>query len=41
MPRGMQHNMLNVISALCVASDLHTTAPGPLESTCWRQFAAQ
>ena len=24
----------------CVARDLHTIAPGPLERTCWRQFAA-
>ena len=23
------------------AHDLHTTAPGSLERTCWRQFAAQ
>ena len=27
---------LHVISA----RDLHTVAPGPLERTCWRQFAA-
>ena len=25
--------------ARCVARDLHTIAPGPLERTCWRQFA--
>ena len=31
---------LHVISARCVARDLHTVAPGPLERTCWRQFAA-
>ena len=31
---------LHVISARCVARDLHTIAPGPLEHTCWRQFAA-
>ena len=33
--------MLHVISARCVARDLHTTVPGPLERTCWRRFAAQ
>ena len=32
--------MLHVISARCVARDLHTIAHGPLERTCWRQFAA-
>ena len=31
---------LHVMSARCVARDLHTVAPGPLERTCWRQFAA-
>ena len=31
---------LHVISARCVARDLHTVAPGPLERACWRQFAA-
>ena len=31
---------LHVISARCVARDLHTVAPRPLEYTCWRQFAA-
>ena len=31
---------LHVISAWCVARDLHTTAPGPFECTCWRQFTA-
>ena len=29
-----------MISARCVAPDLHTVAPGPLERTCWRRFAA-
>ena len=33
--------MLHVMGAQCVARDLHTIAPGPLERTCWRQFAAQ
>ena len=33
--------MLHVISARCVAGDFHAIAPGPLERTCWRQFAAQ
>ena len=33
--------MLHVVSALCVTHDLRTIAPGPLERTCWRQFAAQ
>ena len=33
--------MLHVLSARCVARDLHTIAPGPLERTCWRRFAAQ
>ena len=32
--------MLHVISARCVARDLHSIAPGPLERACWRQFAA-
>ena len=27
--------MLHVISAWCVARDLHTIEPGPLERTCW------
>ena len=31
----------HVISAWCVARDLHTTAPRPLQGTCWRQVAAQ
>ena len=35
------HDMLHVISALCAARDLHTIEPGPLERTCWRQFAAR
>ena len=29
-----------MISARCVARDLYTIVPGPLERTCWRQFAA-
>ena len=29
-----------MISAWCVSRDLHTVAPGPLERTCWRRFAA-
>ena len=33
-------DMLHVMSAQCVAHDLHTIAPWPLERTCWRQFAA-
>ena len=33
--------MLHAISARYVARDLHTVAPGPLERTCWRRFAAQ
>ena len=33
--------MFHVISARCVARDLLTTAPWPLERTGWRQFAAQ
>ena len=33
--------MLHVISARCVACDLHMIAPGPLERTCWRRFTAQ
>ena len=33
--------MLHIISAGCVACDLHTIAPRPLEHTCWRQFAVQ
>ena len=33
--------MLHVISAWCVAQDVHTTAPGLLEHTYWRRFAAQ
>ena len=35
------HNTLHVIGARCVARDFHTTVPGPLERTCWRQLAAQ
>ena len=30
-----------MISARCVALDLHTIAPTPLECTCWRWFAVQ
>ena len=30
----------HVISARCVARDLHMIAPGPLERTYWKQFAA-
>ena len=37
----MAHNTLHVIGARCVARDLHTIVPWPLERTCWRQFAAQ
>ena len=33
--------MLYVLSTRCFARDLHTTAPWPLERTCWRQFTAQ
>ena len=33
--------MLHVISAQCVACELHTIALRPLECTCWRQFAGQ
>ena len=28
-------------SVRCVACDLHTTVPRPLERTCWRQFVVQ
>ena len=41
VPRGTQHDVLHAISARCVARDLHTTALGPLEGRCWRQFVAQ
>ena len=37
----MTHSMLHVMSTRCVARDLHTVAPWPLEHVCWRQFAAQ
>ena len=37
----MAHDMLHVISAGCVARDLHTIAPWPLGCTCWRQLAKQ
>ena len=33
--------MLHVTSTQCVALDLHTILPWPLECTCWRQFVAQ
>ena len=33
--------MLHVISTQCVAHDLHTISPWPLEHMCWRQFAVQ
>ena len=29
-----------MISVRCVARDLHTIAPGPLDRTSWRQFAS-
>ena len=32
--------MLHVMSARCVARDLHTIVPGPLERTCWRPIVA-
>ena len=32
--------MLHVINTWCVAHNLHTIAPWPLERTCWRQFVA-
>ena len=35
------HSMLHVTRARCVAHDLQTIVPCPLERTCWRQFAAQ
>ena len=33
--------MLHVISVRCVACDLHTVVPCPLERMCWRQFALE
>ena len=33
--------MLQGMSVLCTAHDLHTIASWPLECTCWRQFTAQ
>ena len=33
--------MLHMISTQCVARDLHTTAPGPLEHTCWRRWRSE
>ena len=41
VPRGTEHDKLHAISARCVARDLHTIAPGPLECKCWRQFETQ
>ena len=35
------HDMFHVMSARCVARDLHTITSWLLERTCWRQFAAQ
>ena len=28
MPHGTKHNMLHLLSALCIARDLHTIVPG-------------
>ena len=36
----MAHDVSHLMSAQCVARDLHTIAPGPLERTCWRRFVA-
>ena len=33
--------MLHAISTQCVACDLHTIVPGPLERMCWRRFVVQ
>ena len=33
--------MLHVMGARCVARDLHTISPWPLERMCWRQLAAE
>ena len=33
--------MLHVTSTQSVAHDLHMTAPGPLDSNCWRPLAVQ
>ena len=33
--------MLHLISAWCVAHDLHAIAPWSLKCTCWRQFTAE
>ena len=41
LPYHVAHDMSHVISAGCVARDLHTIAPWPLERTYWRHFAAQ
>ena len=32
------HGMLQVVSAQCVAHDVHMIVSWPLECTCWRQF---
>ena len=37
----MAHDMLHVIRALCVASEMHMIVPWPLEPMCWRQLVAQ
>ena len=37
----MAQYMLHMMTARCVARDLHTIAPWPLERTCWRWFMAQ
>ena len=34
-------HMLHMISAQCVARDLHMIASGPFEHMCWRQISAQ
>ena len=39
--RAKWHTTLHVISALCVAPNLHTIALGPFQSTCWRRFAVK
>ena len=31
----------SMLSAQCIAHDLHMIAPWPLQRICWRQFAAQ
>ena len=37
MPHGTKHDMLHLINARCVACDLHTIAPWPLERTSWEK----